>query len=289
MNWDVAGPVVEEHRLILRWVLTSSWFIAVTIKLLREALLVINQLLDRDTVAWLRLNLVFLVLLFLRVHDAGTGLWQQKAVHVKLVRPEISLLNLLEFIEMDWVLVQALALRDLAQVIVVEDSRHIEPEVEIVDWGPELHLKVAPHLLVEPMQVQDQVVLRLDASVLVTDLNFFPLFHGVDERYFTLFLELIVLKALDPIVIREDGLNCIFLHVADDDVEVLKLTRERSKADRVEVDHLVTHVLEHAIEAQIVVLAQTELKEGHRLLLKVIDFSQFVVQEATEELDVALL
>ena len=132
-------------------------------------------------------------------------------------------------------------------------------------------------------------MLRLDASVLVTDLNFFPLFHGVDKRYLTLFLELVVLQAFDPVVIREDGLNSIFLHIADDDVEILKLTRERSKADGVEVDHLVTHVLEHAIKAQIVVLAQTELKEGHRLLLKVIDFSQFVVQEATEELDVALL
>ena len=56
-----------------------------------------------------------------------------------------------------------------------------------------------------------------------------------------------------------------------------------------EVDNFIPHVFKDAIEGQIVVLAEAQLKEGHVFLLLISHFPEFVMKEAAEELDIALL
>lgn len=127
----------------------------------------------------------------------------------------------------------------------------------------------------------------------VLPLHLLPLSDLVDERAFSFLFELVFLEAFEPLFVPEDMLDLIFLdvffHVGDNDVKVGKLGGEWPKADRVEVYHLVAHVLEHSIERQVVVLAQTQLKEGLLGLVRLRLVAQLVVQEATEELNVALL
>ena len=56
-----------------------------------------------------------------------------------------------------------------------------------------------------------------------------------------------------------------------------------------EVHDFVSHILEHSIEGQVVVLTQTQLKEGHILLIWLSLITKLVVQEAAEELSITLL
>ena len=101
-------------------------------------------------------------------------------------------------------------------------------------------------------------------------------------------LGLLDVQALLRLLEVEDGLDCVVLHVGDNEIIEVLLVREWTHANGVEVDHLVSHVLEDAIERQVVVLAQRQLKEGH-LLLVIVALPEFVVEEAAEELYVAAL
>ena len=56
-----------------------------------------------------------------------------------------------------------------------------------------------------------------------------------------------------------------------------------------EVNDFVSHILEDSVEGEVVMLPQTQLKEGHVSLLGFLLVTQLVVEEATEELGVPLL
>ena len=153
----------------------------------------------------------------------------------------------------------------------------------------ELNFEVAPDFLLKPVQVEDEVPLVFWVSIVVHDFDLLPDLDLVDQRVLAFVLDLVVLQSPDPARIGEDRLNRVFLHVGDDQVQLGEGRGEGPEADRVEVHDLVAHILEHPIEGQVVVLAQTELKEGHVLLLRLRLVPQLVVQEAAEELGVALL
>ena len=91
-----------------------------------------------------------------------------------------------------------------------------------------------------------------------------------------------------PIFKVENALECVVLHVIYDKVIEALLDCKWTQTNRVEVDHLISHILEDAIERQIVVLAQCQLEECH-LFLVIVALPKLVVQEAAEELDVAPL
>ena len=136
------------------------------------------------------------------------------------------------------------------------------------------------------MQVEDEVVFFL-----MIYLHFLPHLNLVDNGGFVFILDLVVVQALGPSRVVEDWFNSVLLHVGDDQIKFDELRRERTQADRVEIDNLVSHVLEHAIEGQVVVLSQAELEKGHVLfhLFWLGLIAQLVVEEAAEELGVALL
>ena len=139
------------------------------------------------------------------------------------------------------------------------------------------------------MQVEDQKVLELGLTVLVQHLDLLPHFHLVDERVLPVVLHLVVLHAAHPALIVKDRLDVVFLHVANDQIKCLHLSWERSQADRVEIYNLISHVLEHSIEREVVVLAQAELKECHVFLILLVLIAQLIVEKAAEKLCVALL
>ena len=56
-----------------------------------------------------------------------------------------------------------------------------------------------------------------------------------------------------------------------------------------EVNDFVSHILEDSVEGEVVMLPQTQLKEGHVSLLRLLFITQLVVEEAAEELGVSLL
>ena len=52
---------------------------------------------------------------------------------------------------------------------------------------------------------------------------------------------------------------------------------ERPKADRMEVHNFIPHVFEDAIEGEVVVLAEAQLKESHLLFLLISYFTELVM------------
>ena len=56
-----------------------------------------------------------------------------------------------------------------------------------------------------------------------------------------------------------------------------------------EVNDFVSHILEDSVEGEVVMLPQTQLKEGHVSLLGLLLITQLVVEEAAEEFGVSLL
>ena len=56
-----------------------------------------------------------------------------------------------------------------------------------------------------------------------------------------------------------------------------------------EVNDFVSHILEDSVEGEVVMLPQTQFKEGHVSLFGFLLITQFVVEEAAKELGVSLL
>ena len=149
-----------------------------------------------------------------------------------------------------------------------------------------MNLEIAPHFLLQTVQVEDEVVFLLSIY-----LHWLPNLNLVDNGGFVFILDLVVVQALSPSRVVEDWFNSVLLHVGNDQIKFDEFCREWTQADRVEIDNLVPHIFEHAIEGQVVVLSQAELEEGHVLfhLFWLGLIAQLVVKEAAEELGVALL
>ena len=95
----------------------------------------------------------------------------------------------------------------------------------------------------------------LIVAFIVFDCALGPLHHLFEQRVFTFILfDLIVLQAPNPLCIWEDGLNRVFLHIRDDQVKFRELRRERSKANWMEVNDFVSHILEDSVEGEVVML-----------------------------------
>ena len=159
-------------------------------------------------------------------------------------------------------------LRDVAQLAVVQNGWDIEPEVEGVLRGFELDFEVAPDLLVKIVQLEYQVPL----GAIFRDL--LPFKHLWNE---VTVVKLVVIDALHPFDVLENGLDCVLFHIGDDDVKAGELLGERPKADRMEVHNFIPHVFEDAIEGEVVVLAEAQLKESHLLFLLISYFTELVM------------
>ena len=147
-------------------------------------------------------------------------------------------------------------------------------------WRLELDFEVAPDLLVKIVQLEDQVPL----GAIFRDL--LPFKHLCNE---VTVVKLVVIDALHPLDVLENGLDCVLFHIGDDDVKAGELLREGPKTDRMEVHNFIPHVFEDPIEGKIVVLSEAQLKESHLFLFLISYFTELVMQEATEKLDIALL
>jgi len=86
----------------------------------------------------------------------------------------------------------------------------------------ELHFEITPDLLVEPMQVEYEVV--VDSAFVV--LALLPLAHLLD----LIVLAVFDVESRDPLPVIKDRLDRVVFHVRDDDVEV-HLHREGAKTD----------------------------------------------------------
>ena len=56
-----------------------------------------------------------------------------------------------------------------------------------------------------------------------------------------------------------------------------------------EIYNLISHILKHSIEREVVVLAQAKLKECHVFLILLVLIAKLIVEKAAEEFGVALL
>ena len=227
------------------------------------------------------------------------GVWQQVLVQICLVVNEVCVFNLLELFKVDAFLEigDFFSLSDLAQFVVEQDGWDIEPQVEGGSVWLEIDFEVTPDFLVKAVQIEHKEMLD-DLNAIPGCLCLFPL-----QNFANLRLHVIALGVLVPVIEVEYGLNgvlldfasgharvCVLLlrnlHVRDDEVKVL-LTLEGTQANWVEVHAFIPHVFKDSILGQIVVVPQREFEEWLIVIIRMI--LQFVVKEAAEKLDVALL
>ena len=141
--------------------------------------------------------------------------------------------------------------RYLSKITIIKNCGDIEPKVELGVIAGKLHAEVAPYFLLDLVQVEDEVLLSLSICIFYL----LPLHHLLDLRIVTFIVDFISVETVTPLDKVENLLNLILFQVLDGDVEA-HLAGERTQADRVEVDHFVSHVLKHAVERQVVVLAK---------------------------------
>ena len=161
-----------------------------------------------DVCVCLLLLLLLLLLLF------PQRLRQKQIVHVIDVHvAHVALIDFLELIEVDMLGLVRIGKFPLLEVLVVENGAHVQPEVELGVSTGEAHPEVTEDLLIKPVQIQDQIVVR--AAFLIGAR--FPLAHLLLK----LTLPIFVVQALRPLIVVEDLLNRVVLHVGDGDLEVL--------------------------------------------------------------------
>ena len=179
---------------------------------------------------------------------------------------------------MNWVLWLFLFCQ-LLQLTVVEDCRHVQPEVERAWLTFECNFEVTVDSLLEVMQLDDEEPLSNSWTIWV--FNLVPRL-GLSQLLFCEDVDMVFL----PFLVLRHELDLVFVECGDQQIKLIQLLWERSKANTVEIECLLSHVFKHPVEREMIMLSQTQFEE---ILLLLPKFRLQFVEESDEELHVALL
>ena len=100
---------------------------------------------------------------------------------------------------------------DFLKLTIVQDGRHVEPEVEFGILAGELDPEVTPDFLFNLVQVQNEVLLLLATRIF----NCLPLAQLLDSRILTIFVDFICCDTLSELHVAEILLNHVFFQIRD--------------------------------------------------------------------------
>ena len=158
------------------------------------------------------------------------ALRQQQTEQLAFLYPTVRIFNLDKLIKVD--MGHRLTLRyplvfDFLKLTIVQDGRHVEPEVEFGILAGELDPEVTPDFLFSLVQVQNEVLLLLATSIR----NRLPLAQLLDLRILTIFVDFICIETFNVLHVVKNRLNHVFFHIRNSKFKFCWSRIERAKTD----------------------------------------------------------